>query len=102
MKLAFEGHQGFEEKSMADFITTATTGGGVFFQAGALSCTENAKSLLGIHTLFGVLLQGGSPKIDKNRFGKFTYHRKGDCYCWWLSDPALINFNFKLLKRLRP
>ena len=46
MNLAFEGHQGFEEKSMADFITTATTGGGVFFQAGALSCTENAKSWL--------------------------------------------------------
>ena len=46
MNLAFEGHQGFEEKSLADFITTATTGGGVFFQASALSCTENAKSWL--------------------------------------------------------
>ena len=60
------------------------------------------KKLFQIHTLFGVLLQGGSQKIDKNRFGKFTYHRKGDCYWWWLSDPALKKCIFKLLKRLRP
>ena len=56
MNLAFEGHLGFE-KNMADFITTATTGGGVFFSSWCPFLHRECKIL--------AISLGGGPKIDK-------------------------------------